>query len=467
MARKDSWIRGSLVGVGAILALALVLMVNILGARYYQRLDWTASSLYTLSGKSLSLLEGLDREIDVVVFLDPENELYAPMLELLRRYEAASSKVRVRLIDSLRNPLEAQSLVDQYQIERQDVVVLAAGDDRRVVDTADLMEMDFEGGRPRVSGFKGEEAISSAILELTEARKPTLVYTTGHGERSLEDPSVEGLSELRLLLGKDNFTMAPWASMQQATVPEGTDLVIIAGAQTRFLDGELAALGSYLDGGGRLFLLLDPEVGEEGATGLGEWLGGYGVEAVEDLAVDPLGRVPYFSDETFTVERYAEHPITRVLQQARAPVLFSVARSVRAAEDGGETAVTELVFTSAQGWGERDLAAPIELHRDPGDTPGPVPLAVAVEDPRMVIIGSSALAANGMLPNGNNAAFLNNALNWLVQRETLLGIPPKEPEQLTLNLTAPEARRLTWLLTLGLPALAVAVGFVVLRRRRR
>ena len=464
MARKDSWIQGSIVGAAAFLALALVLMVNYLGARYYQRLDWTAASLYSLSEKSTALLGSLDREIDAVVFLEPESDLYAPMLELLRQYEAASPRVMVKIIDPLRDPAAAQSLVDQYQIERRDVVVLAAGEDRRVVDTADLMELDYSTGRPKVSAFKGEEAISSAILELTEERKPRLAYTTGHGERSLEDSSVEGLSELRRLLGNDNFDMTPWPSARQPEVPPGTDLVIIAGAQTRFLDGELEALASFLDSGGRLLLLLDPELAEQGATGLAEWLGGYGVEVVSDLAVDPLGRVPFFSDETFTVDRYAEHPITRVLQQARAAVYFSVARSVRAAAEDG---VTELAFTSSQGWGERKLEAPIELQQDDSDTPGPVSLAVAVAEPRMVVIGSSTLAANSMLPNGNNAAFLNNVVNWLVQRETLLGIPPKAPEQLSLDLTAQEARRLTWLLTLGLPALAVAVGITVLRRRRR
>ena len=55
----------------------------------------------------------------------------------------------------------------------------------------------------------------------------------------------------------------------------------------------------------------------------------------------------------------------------------------------------------------------------------------------------------------------------MVERQTHLGIAPKEPEQVHLSMT-PQQRRLNfWLVVFGLPAAALAAGIVVTVRRRR
>ena len=54
-------------------------------------------------------------------------------------------------------------------------------------------------------------------------------------------------------------------------------------------------------------------------------------------------------------------------------------------------------------------------------------------------VGDSDFAANQLLQaNVPNAVLLANALNWLVEREALLGIPPKKTEQVKLTLTSDE-----------------------------
>ena len=86
---------------------------------------------------------------------------------------------------------------------------------------------------------------------------------------------------------------------------------------------------------------------------------------------------------------------------------------------------------------------------------------------RMVVVGDSDFASNGQLQSVPNATFLANSLNWLVDRETLVGIPPKTPEQVRLSLTRGELTKITWLVLGGLPGLALALGIAVYMRRRR
>ena len=504
-------VAASTLGAGALLAFALLVIVNYFGWKYHARTDWTSSRLYTLSEKSLNVIRGLDRDVEAIVFLSPGDPLYDPSVELLARYEAESQRFSVRTLDPERNPAEAQSLVDQYQVSQLNVVVFDSGDDRRVVESNDLADFDYSGMQfgegPKMTAFKGEQMFTGAILELAEDRKPKILFTAGHGEAGLDDFAARGLSTAQDLLGRDNFEIESWSSLGQPRVPEGTDLLVIAGPTASFVEPEVAALRDYLESGGRLLALIDPTFGPSGAlsaTGLETLFADYGVQLGADLVVDPSNPLPFYGAETFFVNRFGSHPITRTLNETQLPVILPLARSVGATESA-EGAV-ELLTTGDEGWGETDLLNLDAVEQGEGDLAGPVPLGVAVEiaadetddvaadgaaadepdaadaedgeaegsdEPpaapalRLVVYGDSDFATNGYLASAGNAELLANTMNWLVERETLLGIPPKEPEQSSLSLTQGQLRWLNWLVLAILPAMAIALGVVMYFRRRR
>jgi len=499
--------RGGTLGAAVLLVAALTLIVNYFGGKYWERFDWTAEQLYSLSEKTVNLLAEVDRDVEVYVFLDPSDELYTPVRELLSRYEDASPRVQVRLLDPGRDLIEARRLAEEYELTDA-AVVFDSGDDQRVVQRPDLVEYDFTGAQlgmqPEIEGFRGEQRFTQAILSLVEETKPRVLFTTGHGERSLDDRGPRGLAAAARILGEDNFEIEEWASLGEDEVPEGTDLIVVAGPRSTFLPPELELFGGFLEDGGRILFLLDAPVGPEGRgdgdAGLVEWLAGWGVEVGRDVVVDPPNQLPSVGPGTFFVNRWpADVPPTRSVRRGELPVLVSLARSVGpgAPPDGAESLV--LLETSPDAWGERDLASD-DLARDAGDLSGPVPLGVVVqpraaaagpEDPfgdeipgdgdeaaggepgaepgfRLVVLGDSDLATQEFLAASQpNAFLLGDTLNWLVEREALLGIPPKRPEQVRLTLTQSQARWL-WLLALGiLPGLGLLAGAVVYYRRRR
>ncbi|HEV2852720.1 MAG TPA: GldG family protein [Thermoanaerobaculia bacterium] len=478
-------VRTGTLSAAVLLLTALLLIVNYFGWKYYKRFDWTSNQLYSLSEKTLNVLKDLKKDVEFIVFLSPDQqrELYKPTTELLARYGAASRRVHVRVVDPEKKPVEAQQLVQRYGVTTTGVVV-ASGNDKRVIDSNDLAELDFRSmqtaGAPQMTGFKGEQLFTSAILQLSEGRKPRILFTTGHGEHSLDDQSERGFSGAQQILGRDNFQMEEWASLGKPAVPPGTDLVVIAGPRGSFVQPELDALSAYLNNGGRMLVLLDPTPGPAAGsglvgTGLEGWLGRYGVKVGQDIVVDPSNPLPFFGPETIFSKDYGDHPITRALAEGSLPVLMSVVRSMAPGSAPG-VKDTELLRTSADGWGETDLANLDKVSRDPRDVAGPVPLGVVAESGstapgkrpmRLAVFGDSDFAANQLLQaNAPNAVLISNALNWLVEREALLGIPPKKTEQVKLTLTRDEIRMI-YLLALALPVLSVVLGAAVYFRRRR
>ncbi len=521
------WVRDATLGAGAVLILAVFVMVNYLASRHYQRFDWTSNKIYSLSQKSLNIVAGIDDDIDLVVFLSPESPIYGPVNELLSSYAAANPRLRKREVDPAKNLIEAQRLVQRYSIERDNVVIIATGDDRRVIDEFDLAEYDYSGAQmgqpPTIGEFKGEQLITSALLALVEARKPKVLFTTGHGEAPLDRGDPRSLSQAKDLLGKDNFEIEEWSSLGKLEVPPGTDLVVIAGPATNFLPPELEVLSSYLDAGGRLLILLDPVFGQDTGSlidlGFGEWLAGYGIEIRDDIVVDPTSDLPFFGPETIFTDAYGSHPVVEALAQRRTRVLLPLARSVSRSDETPEGfEITELVRTSEAGWGETDLANLEEIGQDDGDVPGPVSLAVAVSfeveaqgepaedagnaspdeiageegapekiaesdegaedgdqdedqanapEARLVVFGDLDFASDSQVANGDNAVLLLNALNWLVKREELIDIETRKPEQTTLTLNQAELSQVYLLVLVVLPGLAVAFGVWIYLRRRR
>ncbi|MCL4808585.1 MAG: Gldg family protein [Thermoanaerobaculia bacterium] len=467
-------------GLAILVGLGILGLVNWLGARHYQRFDWTSAGLYTLSGKSTRVLADLRKPVTVTVFMTEGSPLYAETQELLRRYQAASPLVSVETLNPERNPARAQAFLTEMGDIRLSVV-FQAGEKKKVVPVDALAELDFErarmGGEPVLKAFKGEQEFTAAILTVTQEKSPKVVFTNGHGERPVAGRVREGLERLVDLLKQDNCTVEEWDSLADQKVPEGTDLVVVAGPRTGFTFPETDALSAYLAGGGRALLLLDPEFApgpgnRMAELGLGPVFEAYGVRLGDDIVVDPRNALPLMGPETVVARSFRDHPVTKLLEGL--PVVFPVVRSVGLAEPLPEgVAAQVLVETSPDGWGETNLAdLETKVEKDERDVAGPVPLAVAVEagegrKARLVVVGDADFASSSGIANAANLYLVTSAVNWLLERESLISIPPKSTDQVAVTLSRTDIARLSIFVLLVLPAAAIGLGIAVWLKRRR
>jgi len=103
----------------------------------------------------------------------------------------------------------------------------------------------------------------------------------------------------------------------------------------------------------------------------------------------------------------------------------------------------------------------------PAATP-PQPAAAKAPRPkaRLVVFGDSDFATNSASMRLGNLDLALNAIHWLSEKETLLGIEPRTPEQIVLTLSPSESRNLVLLVLFGLPMAAAVAGLTVWWQRR-
>jgi ABC-type uncharacterized transport system involved in gliding motility auxiliary subunit len=169
------------------------------------------------------------------------------------------------------------------------------------------------------------------------------------------------------------------------------------------------------------------------------------------------------------VQQYETHPITRDL--AGITTLFPVTRSVGGAKTAPTgVSVQPLARTSPDSWGETDRASlqAGQVKPDGQDPKGPLSVAaVATKDKaRLVVFGTSNLAANQFLNLQGNRDFLLNTVSWLAEQEDLISIRPKDSKQSPVFLTSRQAQMVFLVPVVFVPGLVLVGGVVTFLRRR-
>jgi ABC-type uncharacterized transport system involved in gliding motility auxiliary subunit len=490
--RRRRLVIGANVLVQILAVLALVVMANWLVSRHYLRFDWTKSGYYKLSEKTKQLLGSLKQPLDVVVFL-PESgrqEYVQKVLEdvrnLLKEFQFyGKDKLRVEYVDPTgqRDLARAQQVATQYNLDSPDVVIFANGTRHKYIRLDEMVDLDRGPEmveEPRVKAFKGEGLFLAAIQTVTEETPPKVCFLTGHGEHDPEDfDQTSGYSEISRYIKRDNITVEKWNLQEKQALPTDAGTIVIAGPRKAFSQMELDALELYLKNKGRLLIMLDPWT----QSGLETFLRRWGVQVDNDLAMSRAGVL--LGTELLNVNavgtEYAPHPITVKLADTNTE--FPYARSIRRAQqpEGGtadQPRVTELVRASPEYWGETNPDTKRAAFNPATDIAGPLPLAVAVETSkpqgvnvdigvtRMVVVGTSRFVDNSDLAGGNLDFFMNS-LNWLLQREQLVAVSPKTPEEFRLDMYPSQQMAVYLLVMAGMPLAVGMVGLMVWWGRRK
>ena len=481
---------GIRLGVAVQILLACVLLgaVNYAGFRYYVRGDWSPAQRYRLSEQTTGVLGQLATPVNFYVFFSPTTaapgyEVYGDVLGLLKEYQfAAGDKLTVEYIDPMRNLARARELQARFEFgPEENLVVVESGGRTKQISATEMAEYDLipqlSGDPPRVVAFKGEQVLTSALIELGESTPRTVYLLQGQGEPPAGENS--SLSLLLEYITRQGVRVAPLNLGVTGGVPADAGAVLIAGSRYDLPPASAAILSAYWERDGRLLVFLDPAAE---TPLLREFISAAGISPRNDRVLRTVelgfatGIVRDVSGQFSPVSR-----VTRRLQGAEA-MLPGATCSLVLDQSGRDTTVEPLISAEEPFWGETayvtDESQGVAFDAGGNDTPAPLVVAalaerggvadekVDVSSARLVVVGNSEFAADGIITEPN-LDFVLNALNWLLDRGYLAGITPKTVRAFTLNLTDLETGRLALYIMVVIPAVAAMAGLAVWWRRRR
>src|SRR5216117_2356836 len=259
-----------------VLILFLAGMVNAIAFKHYARWDFSRDQKYALSDKTKRFLKTIKGKMRIVVFFSPSTPITTDVQNLLTEYQyAAKGKIDIEHIDPERNLSRAKELFDKYKVVSDESLLVVDYDGRnKTVKASEMADFDQSGMAfgegPRVTAFKGEQAITSAMMDLVEGKKKTLGYVTGHKEPSIAEPSPLGMlgqqqqqsgspiSVLKTFIENENIKFQELNLFNEPQIPAEIKTVMIVGPQYDLSDREIKMLRDFWEKQGRLLLLLDP-----------------------------------------------------------------------------------------------------------------------------------------------------------------------------------------------------------------
>lgn len=472
-------------------------------------LDMTGRRVHTLSEKSRGVLAGLDRYTTITVFFATGEVttgyggepvvVTRRLKDLLRLYQARG--VKTQWVDIYADKIKAQKTALALNVPMTpDTLVITAGARHVQIPFINLYAIDYAyGSVPMLSGFQGEEKITSAIVALTETKQTVVYFLTGHGEFAPKGDPARSFNELTADLLRDNMKVATLNLAQIGAVPDDCGLLVIAGPTAPFSPDDAQRLSEYLQGGGKLLLAALPRLAQPiGGTvaGLEEVLAQYNLHVIDTQVVMGVGRDSrsgaQMISNAFRLPCIPSHPITKDLStlncvvQTACPVTALIPDLPlipgKPAPLRSDWLVTSLIETNPQGWGESNLLGEARPEfTEAKDTKGPVSMAVAVSRrpdkngavpsrpaTRLVVLGSTSILDDAAISTVQaNRTFALNCVNWLVERETLLGIPPQRADRRELAVSPVLLRCIFVLTALFMPLAAGAAGVCIWWARRR
>ncbi len=483
----------------SVLSVVLILgLINFVAARYDSRIDLTEGQLLSLSPASQEVVASLENPTELLLFSPVPNPNDEQLLENYRRY---NSDFTYRYVDPNADP----QLARQVGVKTVGEVYLKAGDRTILVQSV--------GPQESVT----ERQLTDKLAQLSQSEVAVAYFLQGHDEYSI-DGSEAGFVEAAARLQAQNYTVAPLNLANTSTVPPDADVLIIARPQTDFFENEVIAINDYLNAGGSLLLLIDPQ--ED--IGLQALLDDWGVTVSNTIVIDTSGggSLVGLGPAAPLVQTYGDHPITAAFGNGRS--FFPVVQPL-VIEEVANVEDVPLLFTDPNSYAQPLTEGEIEV--EPNQEPaGPFAVGVALSRPavdavegaglseaetpaiaeaseavpsaedviedalsedellgapdesaddarltesRMVVIGNSSFATDGLFSQQLNGDVFLNSVNWLSKIDNpVLSVRPKEVTNRRIEMTISQQIFLMLLALVIFPLLGL-IGAGALWARRR
>jgi len=438
-----------------VLFLAVIGLLAWLSQRYNFESDWTATGRHTLSNTSVTVLSRIKGPVQITAFA--RKGLQPAIEEFVARYQKHKPDISLAFINPDIEPDKTRAMGITVEGE---------------------LVISYQGRSEHVTNPK-EETITNSLQRLLRSQEKKLVFLAGHGERRADGEANHDYGAFSLYLESKGIKSITHNLNEQPAIPSDTAVLVIAGPQIDYLNGEVDVISAYLAQGGNLLWLHDPG----NLYNLNALAADLHIRFVDGVIVDPTTQLLGISDPSFAlVTRYNEHPITRDFSLM---TLFPRASGIEFTGQK-EWSATPFLQTVDRSWAEsglmqgmveydagQDISGPLSI----GSTlTRPVPINEATSETStqktpeqlIVVVGDGDFLSNAYLGNQGNQDLGYNIINWLSHDDNFIAIPVRSAPDTELTMSENAWSVLGLFFLVILPLLLLGSGITIwLRRRKR
>ena len=452
--------------------LAMDISADRLETKYGWRGDYSFNTISTHSAVTKDTLEHLAHPVHLYALFRKGDE-DAPLIELLNRYQAASSLVTWEQLDPSLNPV----LISRYSTDtdtpgENSLIVACEETGRwRTLGPGDYvsLSMDAETGEYTYAGWTYEQSITNAISYVTRENVSGIVIMQGHGELDGDT-----LQHFEGLLTANRFEVTYADLSKSGYTPDPGDTLVFFSPQKDLNGEELEKVKQFADQGGSFLFTCDYADPTDRMPNYAALLRSYGFipRSGVVLADQAAGDTYYGGNPMYLIPEMCSTDLTMDLLGSGADTLLMPGcRAFEEPEDTDRNLLVSTMLKSGETSYLKQLTADT-LNREEGDAAGPFALALQA---RRVTTGgfisrACAVGCSGTLTS-EQVYVMTDAQQWIVRMaEFLLNLEASDLSILAKDAVRPSlgvgSIRPGAVLIVLLPAGVLLAALLVLRKRR-
>lgn len=429
----------------SLLLTTICLVLGWYSHQHYRQWDITAESRHSLTETSIAVLEMLDGPVNVLAVMGPEKNQRDAVEEIFQKFMRRKNDLYLKYLNPETNPSRTTELK---------------------ADPAGEIILNYGQQEQRIRSLS-ERSLTDALQRLARPADRTVRFVTGHQERSPSAVTNSNYSDITSRLAAIGFNFETISLVSEPSVPQNTDLLVIAAPREKYFPGEVASVLNYISQGGNLLWLHEPGTKNIGLRALEIELG---VSPLAGVIVDANAKLFNVDTPTFAViDHHLSHPINDGFNSI---TLFPEAAGLDILPMQ-DSSVSPLVQTSKSSWTE---TGPIEgeVGFDAGteEVAGPINLGITIErdrgqqKQRIAVLGDADFMANTWLGNGGNQAFTERLFNWLGTDDNMLQFTSNIAPDKQLNLSDNSLILLAVTFLIAIPLFMLILAFISFRKLR-
>lgn len=467
---------GSIAAVLTCLFIVAMIVLNMIAGKLETkipalRVDTTTEKFFEISDETLKFAKSVNKDVEIFVMCTEDNFIsydgdgyFKQANSILNQFANSNDKITLRYIDMLANPTFVSNYPDDSASITASDIIVQSGEDYKIIKASDMFNISYDSSTylSYITSSRAEQAVASAVLNVTSDEKLNVAFLIGYNEQEYED------FQSFLSANGCNTTKV---SLLSEEIGEDIDVAIIFSPTTDYDVEAVEKVENWLNLGGK-GLIYTPYYLSEETPQLDAMLEQYGLKVGDGIVFEnDTSRLVSTDSYFITLTDYVNTDFTDSLKSTDKPVISALAKPVEITDkdkarlmlQGSETA--GIYPIDADGLEDTDdLIVPnvgvcaIGTNQVTDDSKSSI-----------VVVGSSMALSSDAFTRAayNNGDYFLNVVNVMSGKEaSIISISPKSVDAERLGLTAEQMHRFGFIFMALIPIITLVIGFVIWFRRR-